>query len=65
VPQPPPPARAQAPEDPTADSLARIEQLLTSEVRALRVLVQLLVDKGVISRDEYIARVKGSGKSSS
>ena len=62
APLPPPSER---PPDDHAEALARIEELLASEVRALRVLVQLLVDKGVISRDEYVARMKSApGKSS-
>jgi len=41
-------------------SMQRLEKLLTAEVRSLRTLVELLVEKGLINRDEYLKRVKGS-----
>jgi type IV pilus assembly protein PilB len=67
APRPPthlPPA-ANPGDDGIAEGLARVEALLGSEVRALRVLVQLLVDKGVISRDEYVAKMKAPGSKGS
>ena len=45
-----------------AASLERIEQMLAAEMRATRVLVQLLVEKGIISREEYLARMKNGEK---
>jgi len=39
-------------------SVQRMEQLLTAEVRSLRTLVEMLVEKGVISREDYLKRVK-------
>lgn len=44
-----------------AQSVARLEQLLTAEVRSLRTLVELLVEKGVVDRDDYLKRVKAKG----
>lgn len=35
------------------------EKLLTGQLRAMRTLLELLVEKGLISRDEYVARVRG------
>jgi type IV pilus assembly protein PilB len=51
---PPPPPAA-----PSAD-LERIETLLSGQVRALRALVETLIDNGLISRDEYLAKVRGN-----
>lgn len=42
-----------------AETLARMERMLTGEVRALRTLVEMLIDKGLIDRDEYVRRVRG------
>ncbi|MBS2027009.1 MAG: hypothetical protein JST54_03810 [Deltaproteobacteria bacterium] len=39
-------------------SVQRMEQLLTAEVRSLRTLVEMLVEKGMISREEYLKRVR-------
>lgn len=38
--------------------VAQLEQLLGSQGRALRVLLELMVDKGVMTREEYVARVR-------
>lgn len=64
-PAPPPAAQAPqthgnaAPADPAlAETLARMEKMLTGEVRALRTLVEMLIDEGVIDRDEYVRRVR-------
>jgi type IV pilus assembly protein PilB len=40
-------------------TLQRQEKLLTAEIRSLRALVELLVEKGVVDREEYLKRVKG------
>ena len=39
--------------------IAGLEQAVAGQVRALRVLMELLVDSGVVSRDEYLSRVRG------
>ena len=39
-------------------SVQRLEMLLSAEVRSLRVLVELLVEKGLVDRDDYLKRVK-------
>lgn len=39
-------------------SVQRLEKLLSAEVRSLRVLVELLVEKGLVDRDDYLKRVK-------
>lgn len=55
---------AQQPAQPTADlaalsaSVHRLEQLLSAEVRSLRTMVEMLVEKGVLNREEYLKRVK-------
>jgi type IV pilus assembly protein PilB len=36
-----------------------LEQTVSGQVRALRVLMELLVDSGVVSREEYVARIRG------
>ena len=36
-----------------------LEQAVAGQVRALRVLMELLVDSGVVSREEYVSRVRG------
>jgi type IV pilus assembly protein PilB len=41
-----------------AESIAGIEQMLAAQMRALRVLVEILVEKGLLSREEYVARMK-------
>lgn len=42
--------------------IATLEQLLASQVRVARGLIELLVQKGVISREEYLAKVRGTGQ---
>jgi type IV pilus assembly protein PilB len=39
--------------------IAGLEQAVAGQVRALRVLMELLVDSGVVSREEYLSRVRG------
>jgi hypothetical protein len=39
--------------------IAGLEQAVSGQVRALRVLMELLVDSGVVSREEYLSRVRG------
>ena len=54
-----PTGQAQAADPALAETLARMERMLTGEVRALRTLVEMLVDKGLIDREEYVRRVRG------
>lgn len=42
--------------------IATLEQLLASQVRVARGLIELLVNKGIISREEYLAKVRGGGQ---
>lgn len=42
-----------------ATRLDNLEKLMTSQVRALRGLLELLVTKGLVSREEYLARIRG------
>ena len=47
--------------EPTGDvarGLAELERTVHSELKALRALVELLVDQGVIDRDAYLAKVR-------
>ena len=41
-------------------SLADLERLAGGQLRALRVLVEILVEKGILRHDEYLARIRGS-----
>lgn len=52
------PAPPAPPAAPSAD-LERIETLLSGQVRALRALVETLIENGLISREEYLAKVRG------
>jgi hypothetical protein len=55
-----PPSAGNAPytQEQMYNAMQRIEKLLSAEVRSLRTLVELLVEKGLIDRDEYLRRVK-------
>ncbi|MHB1846344.1 MAG: GspE/PulE/PilB domain-containing protein [Deltaproteobacteria bacterium] len=61
--RPPPPARpAPAPvaaggDDPRA-LLQRLEEAQRKEVAALRAMVEILIERGVFTRDEYLARIR-------
>jgi Type II secretion system (T2SS), protein E, N-terminal domain len=62
---PPPPARAMSAEVPSsasgkspAEMLRSIEDAQRKEVTALKGMVELLIEKGVFTRDEYLAKVK-------
>lgn len=44
--------------------IQRLEQALAGEVRALRGLVELLLERGVIDREAYVNKVRGPGFSS-
>jgi len=50
----PPPA----PETGTAGVLSELEETQRREVAALRAMVELLIERGVFSREEYLARVR-------
>ena len=53
-PGPPAPARSQSP----GELLGAIEAVQRKEVSVLKAMVELLIEKGVFSREEYLARVK-------
>lgn len=58
APSPAPTPSGPVPETGSAlDMATRLEGAQRQQQRALRVMVELLIEKGVISRDEYIARV--------
>ena len=60
----PPPLRAAPPPPPSApvpsavEVLRGVEETQRRSVAALKAMVELLIEKGVFSRDEYLARVK-------
>lgn len=66
--QPQPPAPAPAPDaaaarrngvtNSPAELLRTVEEVQRKEVSALKAMVELLIEKGVFTRDEYLARVK-------
>lgn len=66
APPPPPPVR-QAPPPPVAEAparagspaelLKRLERTQRKEVQALKAVVDLLIERGVFSRDDYLAKV--------
>ena len=39
------------------EMIAALDLAQKKQIRAIRVMVELLIEKGVISRDEYFARV--------
>jgi hypothetical protein len=43
---------------PIAEALSRIENTQRHEVAVLRAMVELLIDRGVFTREEYLARVR-------
>ena len=62
--RPPPPGPPRPPPPPTApvpsavEVLRGVEETQRRSVAALKAMVELLIEKGVFSRDEYLARVK-------
>jgi|SRR5215217_2673090 len=62
VARPPPPVqeapRSTAGTGSPADLLRSVEEVQRKEVAALKAMVELLIEKGVFSRDEYLAKVK-------
>lgn len=62
APAPPPPPVAEAPQraadsnDP-AELLKKLERTQRKEVQALKAVVDLLIEKGVFSRDDYLSKV--------
>lgn len=42
-----------------SDQLAHVEKIVVGQVRAMRGMLELLVEKGVLTREEYLARVRG------
>jgi hypothetical protein len=66
---PPPPVPAQRPPPPQAEArsagggsptelLRTVEELQRKEVAALKAMVELLIEKGVFTRDEYLAKIR-------
>ncbi|HEX4386590.1 MAG TPA: hypothetical protein VH083_26735 [Myxococcales bacterium] len=57
---PPPPQQLQngAPRTAAVEVLRGVEETQRRSVAALKAMVELLIEKGVFSRDEYLARVK-------
>ncbi|NVJ10020.1 hypothetical protein HUW63_32965, partial [Myxococcus sp. AM001] len=41
-----------------AELLRSVEEVQRKEVAALKAMVELLIEKGVFSREEYLAKVK-------
>jgi hypothetical protein len=55
---PPPPPQNAGPRTNAAEALRGVEDTQRRSVAALKAMVELLIEKGVFSRDEYLARVK-------
>jgi len=55
---PMPPPVAAAPTNSAADMLRTVEEVQRKEVSAIKAMVELLIEKGVFTRDEYLAKVK-------
>jgi hypothetical protein len=55
---PPPPPPPVAGDDSVRSLLQRLEEGQRKEVAALRAMVELLIDRGVFSREEYLARIR-------
>lgn len=58
MPAPMPAAAAPSAEAQMLATLGRIEEAQRTEVTLLRAMVELLIEKGVFSRDEYLARLR-------
>lgn len=61
APSAPPPAKSNGngePRQTATDVLRGVEETQRRSVAALKAMVELLIEKGVFSRDEYLARVK-------
>lgn len=54
----PPPAPQSGPSKTPSELLAGIEEAQRREVAALKSMVELLIEKGVFTREEYLARLK-------
>ncbi|MBN1210314.1 MAG: general secretion pathway protein GspE [Myxococcaceae bacterium] len=55
---PPPPPAARAVSGNPAELLKTVEEVQRKEVAALKAMVELLIEKGVFTREEYLAKVK-------
>jgi hypothetical protein len=55
---PPPPVQNGSPRTAAVEVLRGVEETQRRSVAALKAMVELLIEKGVFSRDEYLARVK-------
>ncbi|NOK07131.1 general secretion pathway protein GspE, partial [Myxococcus xanthus] len=53
-----PAARPAAASGSPAELLRNVEEVQRKEVAALKAMVELLIEKGVFSREEYLAKVK-------
>src|SRR5476651_2104029 len=58
APPPPPPVQNGSPRTAAVEVLRGVEETQRRSVAALKAMVELLIEKGVFSRDEYLARVK-------
>ncbi|RKH34408.1 general secretion pathway protein GspE, partial [Corallococcus llansteffanensis] len=47
-----------APNGSPAELLKSVEEVQRKEVAALKAMVELLIEKGIFSREEYLAKVK-------
>jgi type IV pilus assembly protein PilB len=54
----PPPSAEPPPPGEALEALQRIDKTVNAQVRALRGLVELLVEQGVIDREAYLAKVR-------
>lgn len=52
------PAEVSAKLEELSSKVAELERLVSGEVRALRGLLELLIERGVVSRDEYLQKVR-------
>ncbi|HEX4620727.1 MAG TPA: hypothetical protein VH208_04090, partial [Myxococcaceae bacterium] len=44
------------------EQVGALERLVAGQVRALRGMLELMVDKGIVSREEYLNKVRGVGE---
>jgi hypothetical protein len=58
TPPPPPQKQNRTPRTAAVEVLRGVEETQRRSVAALKAMVELLIEKGVFSRDEYLARVK-------
>jgi type IV pilus assembly protein PilB len=56
------PARASPELAQLIEQVGTLERLVAGQVRALRGMLELMVDKGLLSREEYLSKVRGIGE---